>query len=468
VATGPAAALGDLVEEDGMTIRRTGRLAVAAVAAALALAACGAGGRPSNDGGGGGGGGTEAATASDVGITPTSIKVGAHFPLTGVAAPGYADIPTGTKAYFDYVNANGGVNGRKIEYVYKDDAYNPTQTSQVVNQLVLQDQVFAVLGGLGTPTHAAVLDYLNSEGVPDLFVSSGSLLWDQPQKDPQTFGFQPDYEVEGKILAQYLAQNFPNAKVGLFVQDDDFGRDGEKGTREYLDKQIVSVQRYTPGNTDVAPQIAALQAAGADLVVGFAVPSYTALSQINALKLNYKPQWAYSNVGADLTLVGSLLNRFSQGQITDAGLLEGVITTSYLPTVNTPTDPWVQLFDKVWKQSGQDGPLNNFRIFGMSQAYAFVSALQAAGANPTRESIVKAVEAQGKSFQGPWLAPFRFSADKHGGIAGVAVTKIAGGTTQNLTPVQVTDNGTAPITAATGQPAAPPANGIPAVQPAGG
>jgi ABC-type branched-subunit amino acid transport system substrate-binding protein len=450
-------------------IGRTGRLAAAAVAAALALAACGAGGRPSNDGGGGGGGGTSAApTASDVGITPTSVKVGAHFPLTGVAAPGYADIPTGAKAYFDYVNANGGVNGRKIDYVYKDDAYNPTQTSQVVNQLVLQDQVFAVVGGLGTPTHAAVLDYLNSEGVPDLFVSSGSLLWDQPKKNPETFGFQPDYEVEGKILAQYLAQNFPNAKVGLFVQDDDFGRDGEKGTREYLDKQIVSVQRYTPGNTDVAPQIAALQAAGADLVVGFAVPSYTALSQINALKLNYKPQWAYSNVGADLTLVGSLLNKFSQGSITDAGLLEGVITTSYLPNVNQPGDPWIQLFDKVWKQGGQSGDLNNFRVFGMAQAYAFVSALQAAGPNPTRESIVKGVEAQGKSFPGPWQAPFRFSADKHGGIAGVAVTKITGGSTQALTPVQVTDNGTAPITPQNGQPAPPPANGIPAVQPTSG
>jgi branched-chain amino acid transport system substrate-binding protein len=328
--------------------------------------------------------------------------------------------------------------------------------------------VFAVVGGLGTPTHAAVVDYLNSEGVPDLFVSSGSLLWDQPKKNPETFGFQPDYEVEGKILAQYLAQNFPNAKVGLFVQDDDFGRDGEKGTREYLDKQIVSVQRYTPGNTDVAPQIAALQAAGADLVVGFAVPSYTALSQINALKLNYKPQWAYSNVGADLTLVGSLLNKFSQGSITDAGLLEGVITTSYLPNVNQPDDPWIQLFQKVWKQGGQSGDLNNFRVFGMAQAYAFVSALQAAGPNPTRDSIVKGVEAQGKTFQGPWQAPFRFSPDKHGGIAGVAVRKITGGSTQTLTPVQVTDNGAAPITAASGQEAAVPANGLPAVQPTSG
>jgi len=445
-------------------ISRTARLAAAAVAASLALAACGAGGRPA-EGGGDAPAGGEAATASDVGITETTVKVGAHFPLTGVAAPGYADIPTGAKAYFDYVNANGGVNGRQIEYVYKDDAYNPTQTSQVTNELVLQDQIFAMLGGLGTPTHSAVIDFLNSEGVPDLFVSSGSLLWDQPQENPTTFGWQPDYEVEGKILAQYLAQNFPQAKVGLFVQDDDFGRDGEKGARAYLDKQIVSVQRYTPGNTDIAPQIAALQAAGADLVVGFAVPSYTALSQLNALRLNYKPQWAYSNVGADLSLVGSLLARFSEGAITDAGLLEGVISTSYLPNVTQQDNPWVQLFGKVWDEHGGEGDLNNFRIYGMSQAYTFVSALQAAGPNPTREGIVKAVETGGKTFEGPWLAPFRFSADKHGGIAGVAVNKITGGTVAPLTDVLVTDNGSAPITPVGTPPSTPTPNGIPDVQP---
>jgi ABC-type branched-subunit amino acid transport system substrate-binding protein len=435
----------------------------AAVAAALALAACGAGGRPD----GGGGGTQEGPTNSDVGVTATTIKIGTHMPLTGVAAPGYSEIPTGAKAYFDYVNANGGVHGRQIEYIYKDDAYNPTQTSSVVNELVLQDQVFAILGGLGTPTHSAVLDFLTSEGVPDLFVSSGSLLWDQPQTNPGTFGFQPDYEVEGKILAQYIAQNFPQAKVGLFVQDDDFGRDGEKGARHYVEQQIVTVQRYTPGNTDIAPQIAALQAAGADLVLAFAVPSYTALSQLNALRLNYKPQWVYSNVGADLSLVGSLLARFSEGAVTDAGLLEGVISTRYLPLATDTDNPWTQTFQRIWDSHGGEGELNNFRIFGMAQAYAFVSALQAAGPNPTREGIVDAVEQAGASFEGPWLAPFRFSADKHAGISGMAVTTITGGQIVPVTPVQVTDNGDVPITESTEPATTPPANGIPDVPAAG-
>jgi branched-chain amino acid transport system substrate-binding protein len=437
-------------------IRRNRRPALAAVAvtAALVLSACGAGGRP--DAGEG-----QAGAASDVGITETTVKVGAHFPLTGVAAPGYSEIPTGAQAYFDFVNAAGGVNGRQIEYTFRDDAYNPTQTSQVVNELVLQDQVFAMLGGLGTPTHSAVLDYVNSEGVPDLFVSSGSLLWDQPEKNPETFGWQPDYEVEAKIIGQYVAKNFPQAKVGLFLQDDDLGRDAELGARRYLDGQIVAAERYTPGNTDVAPQIAALQAAGADLVIGFNVPSYTALSQLVSLRLNYDPQWIYSNIGSDPALVGSLLARFSEGAVTDAGLLEGVITTEYLPGVDTPDSPWTQLFARVWDAHGGEGELTNFRIYGMAQAYTFVQALQAAGPNPTRDGIVAAVEQAGATFQGPWLAPFRFSADRHAGLAGVEVTRITGGTTESLTPVQITDNGDAPITEYTEERAVPPANGIP-------
>ncbi|TWF79883.1 ABC-type branched-subunit amino acid transport system substrate-binding protein [Pseudonocardia hierapolitana] len=429
----------------------------AALAAAVLVSACGAGGRPE-----GGGAGTEA----EVGITPTSVKVGAHFPLTGVAAPGYSEIPTGTKAYFDFVNAAGGIHGRQIEYVFRDDAYNPTQTSQVVNELVLQDQVFAMMGGLGTPTHSAVLDHLNSEGVPDLFVSSGSLLWDQPAENPMTFGWQPDYEIEAKIIGQYVAQNFPQARVGLFLQDDDLGRDAEIGARRYLENQIVAAERYTPGNTDVAPQIAALQAAGADLVIGFNVPSYTALSQLQSLRLNYRPQWIYSNIGSDPALVGSLLARFSEGAVTDAGLLEGVLTTEYLPGVDTPDNPWTQLFQRVWDAHGGEGELTNYRVYGMSEAYTFVQALQAAGPNPTREGIVDAVERAGGSFTGPWAAPFRYSADRHAGISGVQVTRIAGGTTQNLTPVLVTDNGDAPIREATGAPTQPPADGIPDVQPA--
>ncbi|SFB60691.1 ABC-type branched-chain amino acid transport system, substrate-binding protein [Amycolatopsis marina] len=442
-------------------VRRRGRWVAGLITtAAVVLASCGAGGRPDE----GTGGGRE---ASDVGITAESVKVGAHFPLTGVAAPGYSEIPTGAKAYFDYVNANGGVHGRTIEYVYKDDAYNPTNTTQVTNELVLQDEIFAMVGGLGTPTHSAVLDFLNSSGVPDLFVSSGSLLWNQPQENPQTFGWQPDYEVEGKIIGQYVRENLPDAKVGLFLQDDDFGDDGEKGVRRYIDDQIVAAERYAPGNTDVAPQIAALQAAGADLVIGFNVPSYTALSQLTSLRLNYDPQWIYSNVGSDPALVGSLLSKFSEGKVTDSAMLDGAITTEYLSGVDATDDPWTQLWQKVWDAHGGEGELTNYRIYGMAEAYTFVQALQAAGANPTREGIVNAVEQAGGDFQGPGLAPFRYSGESHAGISGVKVARIKGVTTEELTPVLVTGNGDAEITEHTAEHAPPPENGIPDVQPVG-
>jgi branched-chain amino acid transport system substrate-binding protein len=434
---------------------------IAAATVASTLAACGGG---SNSSGGGGGGSNE---ASDTGITADSIKIGSHYPLTGVAAPGYSTIPLGAQAYFDYVNKAGGVNGRKIDWVYKDDAYNPTQTSSVVNDLVLKENVFAIMGGLGTPTHSAVVDFLNSEGVPDLFVASGSRLWgEDPKKNPETFGWQTDYESEGKIIGQYIKDKYPNAKVGLFLQDDDFGQDGEKGVRQFIDKQIVDAERYTPGNVNVGPQIAALQAKGADFVVGFNVPAYTALTQLTALTLGYKPQWFYSNVGSDPTLVGALLNNFSKGKVADASSLDGAITTAYLPTVDHPDDPWVKLFQKVWDASGQTGAMSNYHIYGMSQAYTLVQALQAAGKNPTRQSLVDAIEKVGGDWKGPNLAPYRYSSDSHMGIGGMSVVQIKGKTTAVLEPVQTTDLGDAKIEKYTGSESTPPSSGIPDEKPA--
>jgi len=435
---------------------------VATATVATTLAACGSSG-------GGGDNNSGANKASDTGITATSIKIGATYPLTGVAAPGYSEIPLGVKAYFDYVNNNGGVNGRKIDYVYKDDGYNPTNTSSVTNQLVLQDQVFMVMGALGTPTHNAVVQFLNSERVPDLFVASGSLSWNQPKKYPETFGWQTDYEIEGKVIGNYIKEKFPNAKVGLFLQGDDFGEDGAKGVKEELPaSQIVASQTYTSGNTDIGPQIAALKAAGADLVVSFSVPAYTALSQLASLQLGYKPQWFVSNVGSDATLVGNLLKSFSKGAVSGAGPLEGVLTTRYLATVDMKDDPWTQLWQKVWSASGQKGDLTNFEVYGMAQAYTTVQALQAAGKNPTRESLVSAIEKAGGDWKGPLVAPFRYSSDSHAGVSGMTVAQISGGGVKDLTGVETTDNGKdAPIQQSSDEAGTPPANGIPNEKPVG-
>jgi ABC-type branched-subunit amino acid transport system substrate-binding protein len=434
----------------------------AALTSGALVAACGAGESREESGGSGG--------ASDVGVTDDKIVVGAHFPLTGVAAPGYSEIPSGHQAYYDFVNANGGVNGRKIEFLVRDDGYNPTNTSQVTNELVLQEEVFGMVSGLGTPTHSAVVDYLNQEEVPDLFVSSGSLKWgDDPEKYPFTFGWQPDYMVEGKIIGQWVKENMPDAKVGLFLQDDDLGRDGERGVRQFIDDQVVETVRYTPGNTDVAPQIAALQAAKADLVIGFNVPSYTALSQLVSMRLNYKPKWFYTNVGSDPALVGSLLSRFSEGAVKDgSSMLDGVMTTEYIPGVDVPDNPWVQLWQRVWDEHGGKGELTNYRIYGMSQAYTFVQALQAAGDDLTRQGVVDAIEQWGDDWENPGVAPFRYSADSHLGISGVEVVELEGGVGKALTPVLTTDLGEAPIqeddSAADD---APPESGIPDVQPVG-
>ncbi|MGY4720105.1 ABC transporter substrate-binding protein [Naumannella huperziae] len=440
-------------------IRRLGVLA-AALSAVVALAACGAGGRGSS----GDTGADGERTASDVGVTETSIKLGSHYPLTGVAAPGYSDIPLGYEAYLKMVNANGGVHGRQIEWVYKDDGYNPTRTTEVVNELVLKDQVFAIAGGLGTPTHGAVVDFLNSEKVPDMFVASGSLAWgDDPKAKPYTFGFTPDYEIEGKIIGDWIKKNKPDAKVGLFLQADDLGADGEKGVRQFLDKEIVSVQRYTSGNTDVAPQLAALQADGADFVIAFNTPSYTALSQLQAMRLNYKPTWYYSNVGSDTKLVGSLLERFSEGSVKDSSALEGTLTTDYIAEVESADGKgWPELWQKIWAEYGEQGkPLTNYHIYGMSQAYAVVMALQEAGPNPTRDGLVKVMEEKGASWKGPWVAPFRFSATSHLGLGGLQMVELKGEKTEPIGPLLTTNIGDAPIVEGESQLGTPPENGIP-------
>src|SRR5215472_12205198 len=192
----------------------------AAVTASLVAAGCGS----SSPSGSGGSGGTAAASAP--GITSTQILIGSHQPLTGPAAPGYSEIAPAANAYFQYVNAHGGVYGRKIKYTYLNDQYDPTITSTVVHQLVLQDNVYAIFNGLGTPTHLAVVKYLNSSKVPDVFVASGCDCWNNPSTYPNTFGWQLDYIREGKILGAYVKQHFAGKKIGYFYQDDEFGMDG--------------------------------------------------------------------------------------------------------------------------------------------------------------------------------------------------------------------------------------------------
>jgi hypothetical protein len=210
-------------------------LAIGASVAIAALVAAGCGSSSSSGGVSGGGGGSTAP-----GVTATSITFGTHQPLTGPVAPGYSEIAPASAAFFNYVNAHGGVFGRKIRLIIKDDAYNPTNTVNVTHQLVLQNKVFGIFEGLGTPTHTKVVGYLDASKVPDVFVASGCPCWDDGSKQPYTFGWQPNYTIQGKILGQYIKQHFAGQKVGVLYQDDDFGRGGLAGIQAEMPGVQVS------------------------------------------------------------------------------------------------------------------------------------------------------------------------------------------------------------------------------------
>jgi branched-chain amino acid transport system substrate-binding protein len=400
-----------------------------------------------------GGGGSTAP-----GVTKTSVLIGSHQPLTGPAAPGYSEIAPASAAFFKYLNAQGGVNGRKINYTYKDDVYNPTNTVSVVKQLVLQNKVFGIFNGLGTPTHTKVVDFLNSEKVPDLFVASGCQCWNDASAHPYTFGWQTDYVVEGKILGQYVKQHFPGKKIAYFFQNDDFGQGGVKGLDMQIPKSaVVSRQPYQPTDTNVAPQMSAIKRSGAQVLVSFSIPAFTALAELNAVKLGFTPQFVVSNVGSDPTTVGGLLKSISKGQAGTA-LMQGMITDYYLPSTGDTSNPWIALFKKIHDQYDPGAPFDGNVEYGMAAAYTFAQALKAAGSKPTRQSIVKALESS--HLTGPGLVPFRYSSSSHAGFTGVQIGTIKNGTLVLSGTPLTTDDGAGSIAPYTTPQPPPGANGV--------
>jgi len=430
------------------------RFAAGAVGVLLATAACGG----SSSGGGGGGGG-----ASAPGVTSDSVTIGSTQPLSGPVAPGYSEISQASDAYFKYINAAGGINGRKIIYKYVDDKYDPTQTVTQTKKLITQDKVFAIFNALGTPTHQTVVDFLNQQKVPDLFVASGCLCWDNVGDHPYTFGWQVDYTVEGKILGKYIADKFAGKKIAYFYQNDDFGKDGVKGLDMEIPKNmVVSRQPYDVTNTDVSDQVSKLQASHADVVVAFSVPAFTALLRLNMVKVNYNPQLAVSNVGSDpLTLTG-LLEAFAKSagaKVNGSDLIQGVITDGYLASPADPSNSWIKLFQKIHDQYIPKLPFDGNVEYGMAAAYTFAQALAAAGDNPTRDGLVKAVE--GGLPQGPGLVPFRYSDSSHAGFTGTQVGAIKGTTIKLEGSPQTTDDGSGGVETFSGSQPEAPANGVP-------
>jgi ABC-type branched-subunit amino acid transport system substrate-binding protein len=450
-------------------MKRTPRLRWQAAAittvAALTVAACSSNSSSSSSPGTGSSSSSSSAalTASAPGITPTQILIGSHQPLTGPAAPGYSEIAPASTAYFDYVNAHGGVYGRKIVYKYLDDGYNPTTTSSVVRQLVLQDNVYAVFDGLGTPTHLAVVSFLNAQKVPDVFVASGCDCWNNPTQYPYTFGWQLDYVREGKILGQYVKQHFAGKKVAFFYQNDEFGLDGVKGLEDEIPaSMVVSKQSYVDTNVNIAPQVAALRASGAQVVISFSIPAFTALLKLNSLKLGFNPTMVVSNVGSDPITLSGLLESFAkQGGATVNGnqLTNGIITDAYLPALST-NDSWYVLFKKIHDQYEPKAPLDGNFFYGMSVAYTFVQAMMKAGRNPTRADLVSAIQAGLP--QGPVVAPYAYTSSNHSGATGAYIGVIQNGAIVQQGSVLTTDtSASGPITTYTGTEQQAPASGVP-------
>jgi ABC-type branched-subunit amino acid transport system substrate-binding protein len=423
---------------------------------ALVVVACG-----SSSSSSGGSSGSSGSTAP--GVTATSITFGSHQPLTGPAAPGYSEIAPASQAFFDYINAHGGVFGRKIHLTYKDDAYNPTNTVNVTHQLVLQNHVFGIFEGLGTPTHTKVVSYLNASKVPDLFVASGCPCWDDGTKQPYTFGWQPNYTIEGKILGQYIKQHFAGQKVAVLYQDDDFGQGGLAGIQAELPaSQIVSKQAYQAGTTTLGPQVTAIKASKAKVMVDFTVPIYTAIGQLTSFTLNYKPQLVVSNVGIDPTTVAGLLKSISKGKASGTALIEGAITDGYLPSTADTSNPWIQLFMKIHDQYDKQAPFDGNVEYGMANAYTLVQALQAAGKNLTRQDVVNAINQNGAKWTGPGLVPYRYSTTDHGGFSGAEIGQIRKGKIVLFGgPETTTPEAGSPIIPYTTPQPAPPPNGVP-------
>ncbi|MHB1987609.1 MAG: ABC transporter substrate-binding protein [Acidimicrobiales bacterium] len=379
------------------------------------------------------------------GVTAHKIVLGTTTPLTGPAAPGYDEIAPAADAVFKYVNAHGGIYGRKIQYLIENDQYDPTLTVQKTRQLVQTDNIFADVGSLGTPTQLAVQNYLNSQGIPQLFIESGCACWSAP-KYPYSSGWQPDYIVEGKLLGKYVRDHLSGKKVGYLYQDDEFGFDGVRGLDQQIPRSsVVGRQTYVASPAGLANglgnQISALKNAGAKVVVLYTIPAATALALLAAAELNYHPQWVVSSVGADPPTLSGLLTAFSKGKA-GAALLNGMVTNGYLPAETQATNPWVKLSKAILSKYEKGYHWDGNSEYGVALGITTVELLKAAGKNLTRKGLMRALATDGKNFATPGLVPLSYSKTDHYGFSGSAIFRIENSGTKvtQIGPVFVTTN----------------------------
>ena len=323
----------------------------------------------------------------DQGATDKEIKVGNINPYSGPASA-YGAIGKSIAAYFDKVNAEGGVNGRMVKFISLDDGYNPAKTVEQARKLVEEEEVLLVFQTLGTPPNSAIHKYMNTKKVPHLFVATGATKWGDPKNFPWTMGWQPNYQSESKIYVAHILENKPNAKIAILYQNDDYGKDYLKGFEDGLgDKaktMIVSKISYEVTDPTVDSQMVSLKASGADTFFNITTPKFAAQAIKKAAELGWKPAHYLNSVSS---AVGSVL--------VPAGIEAsiGIITAGY---IKDPTDPQFQK-GKEWddwlaymKKYHPSGDLkDNFNVYGYTVAQTMVQVLKQAGDNLTRENIMK-------------------------------------------------------------------------------
>jgi ABC-type branched-subunit amino acid transport system substrate-binding protein len=328
--------------------------------------------------------------ASETGVTSSQVLIGGTTPLSGNASA-YQSVAKGAAAYFRWVNAHGGVNKRKIKYIYKDDGYDPSKTADKTRELVQQDKVFAIFNSLGTEQNLATRAYLNALKIPQLFVASGATTFGKDYKKyPWTMGYQPNYRAEGTIYGRYVAKTNPKARIGVLYQNDDYGKDLLAGLRNGLDKKatlIKSRQSYDVTDDQVQSQVARLKAAKVNTVMLFATPKFAIQTYVYAQKLGWKPRVYVNAVSSAANIMGLATAGTSRKQT------EGSISIVFLKDPTDPKwkkDPGTRLYRSIMKKYKGGNPNDVFAVYGMSAAHTFVAALKKAGKSPTRGSIMRA------------------------------------------------------------------------------
>jgi len=365
------------------------------------------------------------AQANSTGVTATSIKLGVSTPLTGSAGLVYGKVPGAMRAYFDYINANGGVNGRKISLVIRDDKYLPTLAATQTTNLILKDKVFALVGALGTATHskAYTAAALGKNNVPDLFINTGFSGFTNKAKYPTTFMVLPTYAMEAKVMAKVIKDNFPGQATFMIAQDDEFGSDGVAGFTTAGHKFSSTPTLYPQGTMTAARAEGALTALaaaapGKPVLVLFGTTDVTAtiLKAAEKLELTKKFTFLAGSVGADANTLLALGVKPTT--------IDGVVSASFLPDAKDLTDPYVKQFIDINTKYNKGITFDNYVLAGMNSAMLTVQALRAAGKNLTRAGLISAIEAKGAKFASAGLVPLGYSATSRVGYNGYWVSQL--------------------------------------------